>query len=78
MSIRNELIDELLAGQDPASVMRQDGLLGEPKQALFGWRIWRRRRRRMRGRGEAAKRMTVSRESLRMWRIWRGTPPGWW
>ncbi len=26
MTIRNELIDELLAGQDPASVMRQDGL----------------------------------------------------
>jgi hypothetical protein len=25
MTIRNELIDELLAGQDPASVMRQDG-----------------------------------------------------
>ena len=28
MTIRNELIDELLAGQDPSSVMRQDGLLG--------------------------------------------------
>jgi hypothetical protein len=28
MTIRNELIDELLAGQDPASVMHQDGLLG--------------------------------------------------
>jgi putative transposase len=35
MSIRNELIDELLAGQDPASVMRQDGLLGELKKALL-------------------------------------------
>ena len=35
MSIRNELIDELLAGQDPSSVMRQDGLLGELKKALL-------------------------------------------
>jgi putative transposase len=35
MSIRDELIDELLAGQDPASVMRQDGLLGELKKALL-------------------------------------------
>jgi putative transposase len=35
MTIRNELIDELLAGQDPASVMRQDGLLGELKKALL-------------------------------------------
>jgi putative transposase len=35
MSIRNELIDELLAGRDPASVMRQDGLLGELKKALL-------------------------------------------
>ena len=35
MSIRNELIDELLAGQDPASVMRQDGLLGALKKALL-------------------------------------------
>jgi len=32
---RNELIDELLAGQDPSSVMRQDGLLGELKKALL-------------------------------------------
>jgi putative transposase len=29
------LIDELLAGEDPASVMRQDGLLGELKKALL-------------------------------------------
>src|SRR5271166_3540717 len=35
MTIRNELIDELLAGRDPGSVMRQDGLLGELKQALL-------------------------------------------
>ena len=35
MSIRNELIDELLAGHDPASVLRQDGLLGELKKALL-------------------------------------------
>lgn len=35
MTIRGELIDELLAGQDPASVMRQDGLLGELKKALL-------------------------------------------
>jgi hypothetical protein len=35
MTTRNELIDELLAGQDPASVMRQDGLLGELKKALL-------------------------------------------
>ena len=35
MSIRSELIDELLAGHDPASVMRQDGLLGELKKALL-------------------------------------------
>ena len=35
MSIRSELIDELLAGQDPASVMRQDGLLGALKKALL-------------------------------------------
>jgi putative transposase len=35
MTIRDELIDELLAGQDPASVMRQDGLLGELKKALL-------------------------------------------
>ena len=35
MTIRNELIDELPAGRDPASVMRQDGLLGELRQALL-------------------------------------------
>ena len=35
MSIRSELIDELLAGHDPASIMRQDGLLGELKKALL-------------------------------------------
>src|SRR5689334_8638538 len=35
MTIRNELIDELLAGRDPASVLRHDGLLGELKQALL-------------------------------------------
>lgn len=35
MTIRNELIDELLAGHDPSSVMRQDGLLGELKKALL-------------------------------------------
>ena len=35
MTIRSELIDELLAGEDPASVMRQDGLLGELKKALL-------------------------------------------
>jgi hypothetical protein len=35
MTIRDDLIDELLAGQDPASVMRQDGLLGELKKALL-------------------------------------------
>jgi putative transposase len=35
MTIRNELVDELLAGQDPALVMRQDGLLGELKKALL-------------------------------------------
>jgi putative transposase len=35
MTIRNELIDELLAGRDPASVMRQDGLLGELKKAFM-------------------------------------------
>jgi hypothetical protein len=31
MTIRTALIDELLAGHDPSSVMRQDGLLGELK-----------------------------------------------
>jgi hypothetical protein len=35
MTIRNELIDELLAGLDPTSVMRQDGLLGELKKAFM-------------------------------------------
>jgi putative transposase len=35
MTIRNDLIDELLAGHDPASVMRQDGLFGELKKALL-------------------------------------------
>ncbi|MFL5285665.1 MAG: IS256 family transposase [Rhodopila sp.] len=35
MTIRNELIDELLAGREPASVLRQDGLLGELRQALL-------------------------------------------
>ena len=35
MSIRSELIDELLAGQDPSSVMRQEGLLGALKKALL-------------------------------------------
>ena len=35
MTIRNDLIDALLAGHDPASVMRQDGLLGELKKALL-------------------------------------------
>jgi putative transposase len=35
MTIRNELIDELLAGRDPASVLRQDGLFGELKKALL-------------------------------------------
>lgn len=35
MTIRSELLDELLSGQDPASVMRQDGLLGELKKALL-------------------------------------------
>ena len=37
MIIRNELIDELLASQDPFSVVRQDGLLGELKKALLNW-----------------------------------------
>jgi hypothetical protein len=35
MIMRNELIDELLAGQDPVSVIRQDGLLGKLKNALL-------------------------------------------
>jgi hypothetical protein len=34
MTIHNKLLDELLAGQDPSSVMRQGGLLGELKKAL--------------------------------------------
>lgn len=35
MPIRDELIDELLSGQDPSTVLRQDGLLGELKKALL-------------------------------------------
>lgn len=35
MTIRKELIDELLSGRDPATVMRGDGLLGELKKALL-------------------------------------------
>ncbi len=35
MTIREELLDELLAGRDPASVMRHDGLLGDLKKALL-------------------------------------------
>jgi len=35
MTIRKELLDELLAGQDPSTVMRQDGLLGDLKKALL-------------------------------------------
>jgi hypothetical protein len=35
MTIRNKLIDERLAGRDPASVMRQDGLLGERKPVVL-------------------------------------------
>jgi transposase-like protein len=35
MKIRDALIDELLAGQDPATVMNQDGLLGALKKALL-------------------------------------------
>ena len=35
MTIRMELIDELLAGRDPSTVMRQDGLLGELKKAML-------------------------------------------
>lgn len=34
MAIRNELIDELLAGKDPQAVFSQDGLLDELKKAL--------------------------------------------
>jgi putative transposase len=35
MKIRDALIDELLAGQDPSTVMNQDGLLGVLKKALL-------------------------------------------
>jgi putative transposase len=35
MTIRDALIDELLDGQDPSMVLRQDGLLGELKKALL-------------------------------------------
>lgn len=34
MAIRNEVIDELLAGHDPQAVFSQDGLLDELKKAL--------------------------------------------
>ena len=34
MAIRNELIEELLAGQDPKEVFSQDGLLDELKKVL--------------------------------------------
>ena len=34
MAIRNELIEELLAGKDPQGVFSQDGLLDELKKAL--------------------------------------------
>lgn len=34
MTIRNELIEELLAGKDPQEVFSQDGLLSELKKAL--------------------------------------------
>src|SRR6188768_22712 len=34
MAIRNELIEELLTGQDPKEVFAQDGLLDELKKAL--------------------------------------------
>ena len=33
-AIRAEVLDELLAGQDPATVMQSDGLMGELKAAL--------------------------------------------
>ena len=33
-AISGEMLDELLAGQDPATVLRSDGLLGELKKAL--------------------------------------------
>jgi putative transposase len=35
MTIRKELLDELLDGHDPSTVLSQDGLLGELKQALL-------------------------------------------
>jgi putative transposase len=35
MAIREELLDELLEGRDPATVVSQDGLLGELKKALL-------------------------------------------
>jgi len=35
MTNRDEVIDELLAGRDPSSVMRRDGLLGNLKKALL-------------------------------------------
>ncbi len=34
MTIRSELIEELLAGKDPAEVFAQDGLLDELRKAL--------------------------------------------
>ena len=34
MAIRNELVEELLAGRDPSEVFAQDGLLDELKKAL--------------------------------------------
>ena len=33
-TINPEMLDELLAGEDPATVLRSDGLLGELKKAL--------------------------------------------
>jgi putative transposase len=35
MKIRDALIDELLAGQGPSTVLNQDGLLGALKKALL-------------------------------------------
>lgn len=34
MALKNELLDELLAGRDPAEVFAADGLLGELKKTL--------------------------------------------
>ena len=34
MAIRNELVEELLAGHDPSEVFAKDGLLDELKKAL--------------------------------------------